>query len=566
MKKRLFFLIAFLPLVGFTANTPPPQEKVWMRNLQGIYLLGDPCLVKASPEPFCGVRSVGVLSDRKLEDLEDELRENYLCRSLTECGLEEMKCAILEYFKRGGYRFVDVVIPPQEITNCVLQILIVQTKLCNVEVCGNEWTSEDRLKNYLQVKPGGPIKVDSVLRSLTWMNRNPFRRVDALFAPGSECGTTNIQLLVDERRPYRAYYGWDDRGNEAIGNYRQFLGVNWGNPFFLDGSLTFQVTVSSHLKKLQAYTARYESYFPWGDTLSFYGGYSHVHSEHLGFSFHNHGYSYQGSFRYDISIRPKGYMMQNILVGADFKSTNNNLEFSEVPIFSKIATLLQLVAGYRLQLEPTWASVLFKADVMVSPNFNMPHQNATDYSSLRPFAKPFYIYMRALFESTLRLAHKWCFITRIQGQASSRNLLPSEEFGLGGMDTVRGYEERIANGDQGALMNLEFFTPSFTIFQNCGNCVDGNCVSCEDRFMNRCCSKIKDGLKFLVFADLGTTAVHKRLPGENKGETLIGIGPGLRYIMEPYLSFQADYGFRLSKVEDNNTGDGRFHFIAIASF
>jgi len=295
------------------------------------------------------------------------------------------------------------------------------------------------------------------------------------------------------------------------------------------------------------------------------GGYSHVHSEHLGYSFHNKGHSWQGSFRYDISLKPRGYWMQWITVGADFKQTNNNLEFSEIPIFSKIAALLQFVGGYRFQLEPTWASLLFKIDVMVSPNFNMPHQNALDYESLRPFAKPFYVYGKAFFESTIRLPYKICFIGRVQGQLASRNLLPSEEFGIGGMDTVRGYEERIANGDRGALINLELFTPPL-FFQDCAVCLDGNCVSCEDRFKKRCCNTIRDSFRLLGFVDIGTTAVQKNIPGEKSGETLVGVGPGLRYLIEPYLHLQVDYGLRLTKVDQDNRGGGRFHFVAIASF
>jgi len=243
-----------------------------MRNLQGIYLLGDPCLVQETPEPFQGVRSEGIECDQNLRGLEKDLQKKYLCRCLTECDLEEMKCMILEYFKRSGYRFVDVIIPPQEVTDCVLQLLILQTRLCNVEICGNWWTSDKRLLNYLRLEPGSPIMVDSVLRSLTWMNRNPFRRVDAIFEPGTDCGTTSIRLLVDERRHFRGYYGWDDRGNDAIGKYRQFVGLNWGSPFYYDGVLSVQFTASSQYSKLQAVSGRYESYLPWGDTLSFYGG------------------------------------------------------------------------------------------------------------------------------------------------------------------------------------------------------------------------------------------------------------------------------------------------------
>lgn len=46
------------------------------------------------------------------------------------------------------------------------------------------------------------------------------------------------------------------------------------------------------------------------------------------------------------------------------------------------------------------------------------------------------------------------FEARFRGQLASTNLLPSEQMGLGGYNSVRGYLERQVNVDNGLIVNL----------------------------------------------------------------------------------------------------------------
>src|SRR5258708_58078 len=54
-------------------------------------------------------------------------------------------------------------------------------------------------------------------------------------------------------------------------------------------------------------------------------------------------------------------------------------------------------------------------------------------------------------------------ITRLVAQISNGNLIPSEQIGIGGVDTVRGYDNRIANGSEGVFMSEELRTPAFSL-------------------------------------------------------------------------------------------------------
>jgi len=114
--------------------------------------------------------------------------------------------------------------------------------------------------------------------------------------------------------------------------------------------------------------------------------------------------------------------------------------------------------------------------------------------------------------------------------------------GMGGYQTVRGYDERAANGDDGFLISTEVATPPVSLAHLLGN------------------QKIKDQLQFLGFVDYGGTSLHQITPADvNPNSNLLGVGPGLRYVINPYLSIRFDYGFQMTDPGYVDTGFDSHH-------
>ena len=61
-----------------------------------------------------------------------------------------------------------------------------------------------------------------------------------------------------------------------------------------------------------------------------------------------------------------------------------------------------------------------------------------------------------------RLPYDLNWIVRLSGQLASTELLPSEQLGTGGTDSVRGYDPRVINGSQGVLASTELRSPCFS--------------------------------------------------------------------------------------------------------
>jgi hemolysin activation/secretion protein len=151
-----------------------------------------------------------------------------------------------------------------------------------------------------------------------------------------------------------------------------------------------------------------------------------------------------------------------------------------------------------------------------------------------------YAYIRASFSRLQRAFGDFTVALSALGQWSSARLLPIEQFGLGGEDSVRGYDDRVVNGDDGISAQLELRTPSRHL-------LDG----------------IPDQTQALIFVDAGRDWQHDLQLGGTEN-TLVSAGPGLRVQIGSHGTIKADYGWQLARLA--RTSGGRIQLSAVLSF
>jgi hemolysin activation/secretion protein len=166
--------------------------------------------------------------------------------------------------------------------------------------------------------------------------------------------------------------------------------------------------------------------------------------------------------------------------------------------------------------------------------------NNSAYPAFRSGANVDYAYGRAEIkrETLLPLSLPGTFppgnftwFLRAVGQYSDARLLPTEEFGLGGYDTVRGYDERVLEGDDGWLLVNEIRTPRILL---------GNLTTRANAH---------DWIQGLVFCDYGS-AINRQPNAaslESSSETLLSVGAGFRYEIADNVRFRVDYGYQLDR-------------------
>ncbi len=216
-------------------------------------------------------------------------------------------------------------------------------------------------------------------------------------------------------------------------------------------------------------------------------------------------------------------------------------------IFDSTTNIFQFRVSYQARVNDSMGTTAAQASVYYSPGgFNSENTDSA-FEEQRVFAQAEYVYGRVTLQRTLKLPWKMTVVATVAGQLAGGNLLPSEQFSLGGGTSIRGYEEAIANGDRGWLGSVEIQSPPIMI-------------------LGRRYGGPDDELKFLAFFDAGGISNVDRLPGEDSYIGLSGIGIGVRYRVSTRVGVRFDYGWKLQDIPSFDIDSSRAHISISLSY
>ncbi len=552
MKQMKFSLLALVTaLCSLTCGQLSAEETVILEKLRGIVLLGNWDLVQPhSIRMVDGIESVDVDLISSNTGFMAQLDKTYVGKPLTTTSLQAMKQSIADFYAQNRQPMVVVNAPQQEVTSGVLQLVVTQATLGEVRLSGNEYFSNTQLLNYIRTKPGQPIDSKTLREDMSFMNQNPFRRTDAVFVPGKFPGVTDLELLTIDRWPYRIYAGADNTGTIATNRNRIFAGFNLAKTIIPDTEVSFQYTQAPDVDNYYSLTGLVRVPLPWvRHTLQAFGGYAVVEPETGVADLAPRGKSWSVDLRYRIPIfEGSTDFLQTFVVGYDFKESNTNLFFGGSPDYYGIADINQAMIGYDLGVSSKFRKISFTAELYGSPSSITNHNTNQAFQSLRYAAKAAYAYLKVTHGLSQQIAGGCRVSYDIMGQVASTNLLPSEQLSMTGYHAVRGFEERILDLDNGAVVNVTFETPRVSLAKFFGS------------------KKTYDELYLLAFFDTGFGGNHELVPGEDAFQSLGSIGPGVRYDFSRYITAHFDYGVQLWHSGFDNITDSRYNFGVSLSY
>ena len=492
-------------------------------------------------------QGIEIRSDEGLDILDSEdfhaVVEPYLGRPISLLRLNQMVREIILFYRDNDQPVVDVSVPEQDITDGVVQVVVTEGRVGNIRIEEACFFNPCRLERYLCTMPGDAIYESQLLDDLRYLNRNPFRSVDLELTPGDAFGETDIVFNVHDERPLRAYVGYEDTGTRQTGLERILLGANWGNAFGLDHSFGAQYTASTDFETLEAYSGVYDIPLANRDSITFYGSFAEINSDQA-IPFGVRGTAWQMSIRYNYNLCPICDFEHYLTVGFDFKRTNTNLDLGGVLVSATNADIAQLAFGWHGAQYDDCGSFAVGADLYVGPGSGFSSgNNDASFQTLRFAAEAEYVYSRMYVERQVYLPWNLSLLGRATGQIAEGNLLPSEQLGFGGYNSIRGYDMRVVNGDSGYFFNLELRTDPISTGLCCG-----------------------DELQFLTFYDVGDSRNHTTLPFEDPSVDLNSAGVGLNYSLSQTFQARVEYGWQLNDLGFPGFPRQRWHVGMIASY
>ena len=173
-------------------------------------------------------------------------------KSLTFEDLNALTDKITALFKEKGWLQARAFLPPQDITSGIIRIAIAQVKSD-----GNLTIKRDKSARIcpdflhrigiLSLHAGKPIKELDLERSVLLMNDLPGVTAKAFLVPGSEPGTSGVDVAVTEGRLFSATLWGDNQGNRYVGTWRGSAMVSVNDPFRHGDQLTLLLTEASGL-------------------------------------------------------------------------------------------------------------------------------------------------------------------------------------------------------------------------------------------------------------------------------------------------------------------------------
>lgn len=452
----------------------------------------------------------------------------FVGKPLTISDLEKIRAMTIEWQSQHGDPFVNVSIPPQNVTSGVVQIVVTQYWLGQVAVEGNHYFSQGVVKKLAGFKPGEPLMLNSVQSHMNQANQNPFLDVNAIFQPGSKPGEADMVLKAKDQFPVRVYAGYDNNGIPSLGLGEMFFGMNWGNVLGQGQVLSYQYTRTLTGDET-SHSASYTMPISWDNQLQVFGSYQVAKPNNLPEIFRSKGTSAQVSLRYVHFFQQTGGLTQDVQLGYDFKTTNNNLDFFGYRVFSQRAQIHQFSVTYDGTLDDRLGQTAVQNIFVFSPGGMTDKNNTAVFETFVPGAKANYVYDRLSLTRTTRLPWDMSSISRGMLQLADHNLLDSEQLAGGGVGSVRGYYTDTALGSDGVILSQEFRAPPINLRTGLHN-LDGH-------------------LQFGAFVDYANLWQVNAISTQDKSNALLSTGVDAALSMGSHLNIEWNLGWRLKSVQ-----------------
>lgn len=518
------------------------RDAVLVNELVSIQVLGDASLFREQPDSSLFGVSIQSVPVDNTESLEERLK-GYIGQPLTLALLDTLNQEIVLWLRSQDMPMADAITPSgQDITDGRLQIVVLIARRGELNVEDGQYFSGEDVRDQFRIAKGDFLNYSTLQEELVWANRNPFRRVNLQLAPGSDTGFADLYFDIEDRFPFRFYTGIDDAGSRSTDTDRYLVGVNWGNALGMGHQLGYQYATSASNSRLNAHSFTYTAPLSSRHTFSFYGSYVDSQPK-IQEGFAIKGKNRELGFAYRIPVNNVWGWQSDIEFGYDFKRSNNNLKFGIEQVFDTTVEVSEFSIRSNMVRPDDHGRTNAFIGIYVSPGEITSGNNNQAFEAARANSPASYEYVRLSLERLSLLPKGWVWKIESTAQWSSERLLSSQQLGVGGFNSVRGYEPFAASGDHGIQVRNELSTKSLQPFSSMSSWPFS-----------------PDNMQGIAFVDYGYVKTHKPLPGEVSHSELLSAGLGVRYSIGTWLSGRLDYAWPLKNAPQTTNRDPRVHF------
>lgn len=443
-------------------------------------------------------------------------------KALTLSDLNALADRISDVYHKRGFPLATAYVPAQTIDNGVVRIDIAEARYGAVSLNNRSRVADPVLNRTLAaLQAGQPVSEFELERTLLLLQDIPGAVVGTTIKPGQAVGTSDLLVDVTSQQRVTGDAGVDNFGDPYSGRVRGSGNLNINGLFDRGDLLDFSALTSGHGMTYGRMDYRY-LLNGQGTTL---GATVSALDYHLGndlTDLQSHGSAFVGGV---VLAQPIIRNTQGNLYGQleyDFRRLNDNIDIIGLQNDRHTNGMTATLAGDQLDTKGvTNARVAMTYGVLAANNWQ------TDIiDQLGADTAGHYVKLAISLSRLQQITRSDALYFGFSGQTSSKNLDTSEQFYLGGPDSVRGYDVGVLSGSRGYLAIVEYRRDA--TFQS-----------------------IPGIWQFSVFVDTGWVQQYKNVfvPGPNSGQ-LSSAGLGVQWNGPYKLLLSASVAFPFGRKPD----------------
>ena len=505
---------------------PEPQLPERIPSLPELLPPANPNLPDSTAPDLPGtirVKKFNILGSTVFTPAElDRVTQAYLNRDISIAELFEIRSKITELYLSKGYVTSGAIVPPQRIGKAdgIVEIQVIEGRVDAIEVRGNSRLNADYVRGRIAQFTGKPLNQQRLLSGLQLLRLNPLiNNVRAELAAGIQPGSSILTVEIGEAPVWHSQVSVDNHRSPSAGTDRRQVQIRNGNLFGMGDSVSLGYTNTDGSNGLDF---NYEIPLnPQNTRVSLSYGTSSsrvIEQPFNALDIQSNSSYYEIAVKHPVIQTPT----QELEVGVVLSQRQSQATLLDnIPFPSAGADLngrtrlsaVRLVQSYTQRNEREVFAARSQFSIGVDALGATINSQAPDSRFLSWRGQGQYVKL---------LAPDALLLVRGDVQVANRPILPLEQFGLGGVDSVRGYRQDALLADNGVFASTEARLPIA-------------------RFA-------KDSiLQVTPFVDFGT--VWNNSSDKLARQTLLSTGLGLRYQFSDRLTAKVEWGIPLISLE-----------------
>ncbi len=483
----------------------------------------------------------------KQQDFE-AIAKNLINREIGMAELFRASSAITQLYRKAGYLTSGAFIPPQTLKDGELEIRVLEGKLEDIKVNGTRRLKPSYIRNRLALAGKQPLNNQRLLRGLQLLQLNPLiESISAELGTGTHPGENLLEVRIQEAKTFKPSINFDNYGSPGVGTFSRQFQVYEGNLLGYGDNIT-----ANYINSDGSNAFNFNYALPINarnGNLIFSYGTSDNHIIEKPFDtldIDSVSRYYELTLRQPLKETPN----EEFALGITFSRRESNISSSLLEAEGISPNELSLGADEdgRTKL----SAIRFFQDWAIRDRqqvFALRSQFSVGLDAFNPTINDnspdgrFYAW-RGQIQWARLLAPDTILVLRGDVQFADRPLLSFEQFGLGGVDNVRGYGRDILLKDNGGFASAELRVPIARFAE-------------ENSF-----------LQLTPFVDFGSVWNHsdRETNFNSEPNTLASLGIGLRLQLQDNLTARLDWGVPLVSISrERDTLQENGFYLSITS-